>query len=43
LRLDGGRDGGYFVAATVTLAEIIPEPATILLFGLGTMFLRKHR
>ncbi|MFZ0034907.1 MAG: PEP-CTERM sorting domain-containing protein [Sedimentisphaerales bacterium] len=39
LRVHGER-GGYFINAHVTSA--IPEPATILLFSLGGLFLRKR-
>jgi len=37
----GTRASGYSILGHVTSA--IPEPATILLFGLGTMLLRKRR
>ncbi len=37
----GTRASGYAILGHVTSA--IPEPATILLFGLGTMLLRKRR
>ncbi len=40
LRLDGER-GGYIIDAMVTSA--VPEPATLLLFGLGGLLLRKRR
>jgi len=40
LRLEGDRT--FLIRAEVTNAALIPEPTTILLFGLGTMFLRKR-
>jgi len=39
LRLDGER-GGYIIDATVTSA--VPEPATIILLGLGGLLIRKR-
>ena len=35
-------DGGYESVPVSVQIEIIPEPATILLFGLGGLFLRKQ-
>jgi hypothetical protein len=37
-----GEHSGYGIDATVTSAEVIPEPATLLLLGAGIMLLRKH-
>lgn len=33
----------YDIRATVTSAEVVPEPATLLLLGLGGLFLRRSR
>ncbi len=33
----------FFIGATVTSAVLIPEPATLLLFSIGTLLLRKSR
>jgi hypothetical protein len=37
-----GEHSGYGIDATVISAEVIPEPATLLLLGAGIMLLRKH-
>jgi len=37
-----GEHSGYGIDATVTSAEVIPEPATILLFAVGTILFRKR-
>ena len=42
LQLDGGREGEYFIAATVTSAQLVPEPATLLLLGLGVVLLKRR-
>ena len=43
ISIDGGGIGGsYGIHAEVTSAQLVPEPATILLFAIGTMFLRKR-
>ena len=43
LNIDGGGIGGSFaIGAEVTSAQLVPEPATFLLFAVGTMFLRKR-
>jgi len=41
LHLEGGRD--YGIAGHVTSAVLIPEPATILLLGIGVFLLRKRQ
>lgn len=36
-------DRGYLIRGHATNAYVIPEPATVLLFGLGIVFLRKRK
>jgi hypothetical protein len=34
-------DNDFGISATITSAVLVPEPATLLLFGIGTLLLRK--
>jgi len=43
LHINGGpRESDFTIVATVTSAELVPEPATILLLLIGTALLRKR-
>jgi hypothetical protein len=44
LMIDGGGIGGsYIIHAEVTSAQLVPEPATLLLISLGALMLKKSR
>jgi hypothetical protein len=43
LCIDGMRGGGFRIGVNVTLATLIPEPATICLFGLGVLNLIRRK
>ena len=43
LNIYGQGPDAFFISADVTLAQIIPEPTTFLLFALGSLLLKKRR
>ena len=42
LTIDSDRESGFRIGARITSATLVPEPISILLFGLGMMLARKH-
>jgi hypothetical protein len=42
LVIAGGREGGYGIGACITSVVLIPEPASIMLFTIGSYYVRKR-